>query len=42
MGIVCTQIEKGTEIIGIRLNWDKRYITLCPVATVIGLAFRML
>lgn len=40
-GIVCRQLFNGQEIIGIRLNWDKRYITLCPVATVIGLAFRM-
>jgi len=40
-GIVCRQQFNGEEIIGIRLNWDKRYITLCPVATVIGLAFRM-
>ncbi|TAL60364.1 MAG: acyl-CoA dehydrogenase, partial [Legionella sp.] len=41
IGIVCKQQYQGKEVIGIRLNWDKRYITLCPVATVIGLAFRM-
>ncbi|MDI1352244.1 MAG: acyl-CoA dehydrogenase, partial [bacterium] len=40
-GIVCRQEFNGLEVIGVRLNWDKRYITLCPVATVIGLAFRM-
>lgn len=40
-GIVCRQMFNGEEIIGVRLNWDKRYITLCPVATVIGLAFKM-
>jgi acyl-CoA dehydrogenase len=40
-GIVCYQEFKGEKILGIRLNWDKRYITLCPVATVIGLAFRL-
>lgn len=40
-GIVCKQKFNGEEILGVRLNWDKRYITLCPVATVIGLAFRM-
>ncbi|WP_298622571.1 acyl-CoA dehydrogenase [uncultured Legionella sp.] len=40
-GIVCRQEFNGEEVIGIKLNWDKRYITLCPVATVIGLAFRM-
>ncbi len=41
MGIVCRQEYNGKEVLGVRLNWDKRYITLCPVATVIGLAFRM-
>ncbi len=40
-GIVCCQQVNDEEVIGVRLNWDKRYITLCPVATVIGLAFRM-
>ena len=32
---------QGREILGLRLNFSKRYITLAPVATVIGLAFRM-
>lgn len=41
-GIVCRQMHNGEDTLGVRLNWDKRYITLCPVATVIGLAFRML
>jgi len=41
IGIVCKQEFNGEEIVGVRLNWDKRYITLCPVASVIGLAFRM-
>lgn len=40
-GIVCHETIDGKEVLGIRLNWNKRYITLCPVATVIGLAFRM-
>lgn len=40
-GIVCRGIFNGKEIVGIRLNWDKRYITLAPVATVIGLAFKL-
>lgn len=40
-GIVCRQTVNGKEVVGIRLNWNKRYITLCPVATVIGLAFRL-
>jgi acyl-CoA dehydrogenase len=32
---------QGREILGLRLNFNKRYITLAPIATVIGLAFRM-
>jgi len=39
-GIVCKDIFNGEEVLGLRLNWDKRYITLAPVATLIGLAFR--
>ncbi len=40
-GIVCYDVFEGKEILGIRLTWDKRYITLAPVATVLGIAFRM-
>lgn len=40
-GIVCKGQFDGKEVIGIRLNWDKRYITLAPVATVLGLAFKL-
>src|ERR1700690_2009434 len=41
-GIICKgQWRGGEETIGIRLNFSKRYITLAPVATVIGLAFRL-
>lgn len=40
-GVVCRGQFEGKEIIGIRLNWDKRYITLAPVATVVGLAFQL-
>lgn len=40
-GIVCWGEHEGKKTLGIRLNWDKRYITLAPVATVIGLAFKM-
>ena len=40
-GIVCKDIWKGKQIVGIRLNWNKRYITLAPVATVLGLAFKL-
>jgi acyl-CoA dehydrogenase len=40
-GIVCEGEWKGKRILGIRLSWDKRYITLAPVATILGLAFRL-
>ncbi len=40
-GVVCKGKFEGKEVLGIKLNFDKRYITLAPVATVIGLAFRL-
>jgi len=41
-GIVCRSEFQGIpDTLGIRLNWDKRYITLGPVATVLGLAFKL-
>ncbi|WP_207308777.1 acyl-CoA dehydrogenase [Marinobacter caseinilyticus] len=40
-GIVCKGKFKGKEVIGLKLNFDKRWITLAPIATVVGLAFRM-
>jgi acyl-CoA dehydrogenase len=40
-GIVCKGTWDGEEIVGIRLNWNKRYITLAPIATVLGLAFKL-
>jgi acyl-CoA dehydrogenase len=40
-GVVCKGTFEGQEVIGIRLNWEKRYITLAPVATVLGLAFKL-
>jgi acyl-CoA dehydrogenase len=40
-GIVCYGKHDGRDVLGIRLSWDKRYITLAPVATVLGLAFRL-
>src|ERR1700758_1885657 len=40
-GVVCRGTWQGREIVGIKLNFNKRYITLAPVATVVGLAFRM-
>ncbi len=41
-GIVCRGSLQGRDVIGIRLNFSKRYITLAPIATLIGLAFRLL
>jgi acyl-CoA dehydrogenase len=41
LGIICRGPWQGEEVVGIRLNFSKRYITLAPVATVIGLAFRL-
>ena len=40
-GVICKGTFEGKTIIGIRLNWDKRYITLAPIATVLGLAFKL-
>lgn len=40
-GIVCKGEWNGAHVLGVRLTFDKRYITLAPVATLIGLAFRM-
>ncbi|MDH5326946.1 MAG: acyl-CoA dehydrogenase [Gammaproteobacteria bacterium] len=41
-GIVCrSDFEGKKDVLGIRLNWSKRYITLGPVATVLGLAFKL-
>lgn len=39
-GIVCKGMFEGREVLGLRLNWHKRYITLGPVATLLGLAFK--
>jgi acyl-CoA dehydrogenase len=40
-GIVCRGEFNGEEVLGMRLTWNKRYITLAPVATVLGLAFKL-
>ncbi|AVP98423.1 acyl-CoA dehydrogenase [Ahniella affigens] len=40
-GIVCKGQHQGQDVLGVRLTFDKRYITLAPVATVVGLAFRL-
>jgi acyl-CoA dehydrogenase len=41
IGVVCRGLHNGEEVLGFRLTWSKRYITLAPVATVLGLAFRV-
>ncbi|MBT5667029.1 MAG: acyl-CoA dehydrogenase [Rhodospirillaceae bacterium] len=41
-GVLCKGVYNGEEVLGLRLNFSKRYITLAPVATVIGLSFRAL
>ncbi|QNH20392.1 acyl-CoA dehydrogenase [Xanthomonas sp. GW] len=40
-GIVCKGEWNGANVLGVKLTFDKRYITLAPVATLVGLAFRM-
>ena len=40
-GVVCEDEWEGEKTLGIRLNWEKRYTTLGPVATLIGLAFKL-
>ncbi len=42
IGIVCRGVHDGRETLGFRVTWSKRYITLGPIATVLGLAFRAL
>jgi len=41
-GILCEEEYNGVKTLGFRLTWEKRYITLAPIATVLGLAFRAL
>ncbi|MEX1059571.1 MAG: acyl-CoA dehydrogenase, partial [Methyloceanibacter sp.] len=41
VGVVTRGQHEGKETVGIRLTWDKRYITLAPKATLLGLAFRL-
>jgi acyl-CoA dehydrogenase len=40
-GVVCKGMWQGKEVLGMRVTWDKRYITLGPVASLLGLAFRL-
>jgi acyl-CoA dehydrogenase len=41
VGIVCKGKFQGKDVLGLRLTWNKRYITLAPVATLLGLAFKV-
>src|ERR1700691_2329180 len=40
-GVICKGRWRDADVLGVRLNFSKRYITLAPIATVIGLAFRL-
>jgi acyl-CoA dehydrogenase len=40
-GIICKGMYQGREVLGMRVTWDKRYITLGPICTILGLAFRL-
>lgn len=40
-GVVCYGEWQGETVLGVKLNWEKRYITLGPVATLVGLAFKL-
>jgi acyl-CoA dehydrogenase len=40
-GVVCRRNFEGKDTLGIEINWEKRYITLGPVATLLGLAFHL-
>lgn len=42
LGVVMRGQWQGQEVLGIRLDWNKRYITLAPRASVIGLAFKLI
>ena len=40
-GVVCYGLHEGEQVLGLRMNFSKRWITLAPIATVVGLAFQM-
>jgi acyl-CoA dehydrogenase len=40
-GTVCYGEHEGKKVLGLMLDFEKRYITLAPVATVVGLAFKL-
>ncbi|MDB5803530.1 MAG: hypothetical protein JWN73_852 [Betaproteobacteria bacterium] len=41
IGVVCKGMWEGREVVGMRVTWEKRYITLGPICTILGLAFRL-
>jgi len=41
VGVVCKGQWQGKEVVGMKVSWNKRYITLAPVCTILGLAFRL-
>ncbi|MGO2372151.1 MAG: acyl-CoA dehydrogenase [Pseudoalteromonas prydzensis] len=41
LGTVTKGMYNGEEVLGLEITWDKRYITLAPIATVLGLAFKV-
>ncbi len=41
LGVICKGMWNGTEVLGMRVTWEKRYITLGPISTLLGLAFRL-
>lgn len=41
VGVVTYGEYEGKQVLGVKLSWDKRYITLAPVATLLGLAFNL-
>lgn len=40
-GVVCYDEYEGAQVLGLRMNFSKRWITLAPIATVVGLAFKL-
>jgi acyl-CoA dehydrogenase len=40
-GVVCWGEHEGEQTLGMRVNWSKRYISLAPICTVLGLAFKL-
>jgi len=41
LGVVCEQMYAGKKTLGVILSWNKRYITLAPIATLLGVAFNL-